>query len=247
MALQADPSPDRRIRLNKERVLRAAIDVADDGGIDSLTMRKVAQQLGVEAMSLYYYVANKDDLLDEIVDIVVGEIELPAGGPDWKAALRASAISAHAVLVRHPWACGLMSGSAVRPARLRYMESILRRLRDAGFSAALTHHAYHALDSHIVGFTLWEVGYPEEPELMDLAATFLQQLAVEDYPYLAEHIEVHLSSESGEESEFEFGLGLILDGLERLKDAAWPMASEPLDLAPTVRRTELSANRVSKS
>ena len=220
MASQANPTEDRRGRLSKERVLLAAIDIADRGGIDSLTMRKVAQDLGVEAMSLYYYVANKDDLLDEIVDIVVGEIELPANGPDWKAGLRASAVSAHAVLVRHPWACRLMNGSAVRPARLRYMESILRRLREAGFSPAMTHHAYHALDSHIVGFTLWEVGFPEEPELMDLAATFLQELAVADYPYLAEHIEVHLNGDAGEESEFEFGLDLILDGLERLKGAA---------------------------
>jgi len=132
--------------------------------------------------------------------------------------LRTSAISAHDVLRRHPWANGLMMSAGVRPARLRYMESVLRRLREAGFSAGKTHLAYHVLDSHIVGSTLWQAGYAALPQdLTDLAADFLAELSVDDYPFLAEHIEEHLKESTPEdENEFEFGLDLILDGLERL-------------------------------
>jgi len=227
----AEPSGRPRPPLSADRVLRAAIGLADEGGIESLTMRKLAQELGVEAMSLYHHVANKDDLLDGMFDIVVSEIGLPSAGTEWNVALRSSAISAHDVLLRHPWASRLWSGTTVRPARLRYMDSVLGRLREAGFSAAMTHHAYHALDSHIVGFTLWETGYPPDPELVELASTFLQELSVEDYPFLAEHVEYHLNVPNHDESEFEFGLGLILDGLERLRDAgrdSRPVASSDL-------------------
>src|SRR3990172_9394989 len=149
MATQPHASPEPRVPLSRERVLRAAIGLDDEGGIESLSMRKLGQRLGVEAMSLYYHAANKDDILDGIVDIVVSEIDVPSGGGDWKAAMRASAISAHEVLLRHPWAASLiLSGPTVRPARLRYMDSILGCLREAGFSAEMTDHAYHALDSH---------------------------------------------------------------------------------------------------
>src|SRR5207249_9785500 len=113
-----------------------------------------------EAMTLYYYVTKKDDILDGILDLVVSEIEVPPSEGEWKAALRRSAISAHQVLLRHPWACSLMMSPArIRPARMQYMESLLGRLREAGCSGNMTHHAYHGLDSHILGFTLWEVGY----------------------------------------------------------------------------------------
>ncbi len=223
MASQADRGAAPRVPLSRDRVLRAAIALADAGGIESLSMRKLAQALGVEAMSLYYYVAKKDDLLDGIVDLVVSEFELPADGADWKAAIRKSAISAHEVLLRHRWACSLMMSSpGVSPARIRYMESLLRCLRQGGFSAELTCHAYHALDSHIVGFTLWELTFPaDSQELADIAASFLRELPVDEYPYLAEHIEQHLTGSSpDEEGEFEFGLDLILDGLERLRDRA---------------------------
>jgi AcrR family transcriptional regulator len=217
MASQTDPSAPSRVPLSLDRVLRTAVDLADAAGIESLTMRKLAQELGVEAMSLYYYVSKKDDLLDRMIDIVVSEFELPPGGPDWKAALRRSAISAHDVLSRHPWAGSLVTSASVRSARLRYMDAILRRLREAGFSIEMTHHAYHALDSHIIGFTLWEVGFPAETELLDLAATFLEQLPVDEYPYLAEHIQHHLADTGDEAGEFEFGLDLLLDGLDRLR------------------------------
>lgn len=222
MAVQSDPSAEPRTPLSKERVLRAAITLADEGGIEALTMRKLAQELGVEAMSLYYHVANKDDILDGIVDTVVSEIEVPSKEVAWKAAIRQSAISAHDVLLRHPWACRLMlSHTRVLLGRLRYMDSLLATLREGGFSPEMTHHAYHALDSHIMGFTLWEASFTFTAEdLPKLGATFLQELPTGEYPYLVEHVEQHLDESSREdEGEFEFGLDLILDGLERLRQA----------------------------
>lgn len=191
-------------------------------------MRKLGQALGVEAMSLYKHVANKDDILDGIVDLVLSEIELPSAEEDWEAAIRKCAISAHDALQRHPWACSLiMSSTRVRPARLRYMESLLRRLREAGFSGEATYHAYHALDSHILGFTLWQVGHVmpgdaprirNKEELAVFVATFLPGLSPDEYSYLLEHAEQHLTEGSHkEEGEFEFGLRLILDGLKRIR------------------------------
>ena len=195
--------------------------LADASGLESLSMRRLGQQLGVEAMSLYNHVANKDDILDGIVDLVVSEIEVPASDAEWKSAMRRSAISAHDALQRHPWANAIMISAGVRSARLRYMESVLRRLREAGFSPEMTHHAYHALDSHIVGFALWQAGYAALPQdLSDLAAAFLRDVPAAEYPYLVEHVEQHLTESDGDDvSEFEFGLELILDGLERMRDA----------------------------
>jgi AcrR family transcriptional regulator len=202
-------------------VLQAAIGLADEAGIESLSMRRLGQELGVEAMSLYNHVANKDDILRAIVDMVLSEFELPVPGSDWKADIRGTAISAHEVLVRHPWAASLMwSATGASPARWRYMDAILGCLREAGFSADMTDHAYHALDSHITGFTLWEVQVQIDPEtLPDLAATFLRELPVDDYPYLVEHVHQHLKERRpDDEGAFAFGLDLILDGLERLRD-----------------------------
>ena len=223
MARRAGPIAEPRAPLSRDRVLRAAIDLADRGGIDSLSMRKLAEALGVEAMSLYYYVANKDDLLRLMVDLVLRETDVPAGAAGWQAAIRRSAVSAHDVLLRHPWACSLMlSPKHISPARVRYAEWLLGRLRQAGFSTELTHHAYHALDSHITGFTLWQLSFPFEAEqLADVAATFLRELPVDEYPYLAEHVEWHLTeTRDDDEGEFAFGLDLILDGLERMRDMA---------------------------
>ena len=196
--------------------------LADDGGIESLSMRKLGLALGVEAMSLYNHVANKDDLLDGIVDAVTSEIEVPPPDVDWKEAIRRTAISSHEVFLRHRWACSLlMRGSRVSPLRMRWMEAVLRTLREAGFSADMTHHAYHALDSHITGFTLWQVSMPFETkeELVDLAEGFLREVPADEYPYVIEHAEQHLAPSSPDGgTEFEFGLELILDGLERLRD-----------------------------
>ena len=222
MTTRAEPGTEPRTPLSRERVLRAAIRMADENGFEALTMRKLAAGLGVQAMSLYNHVASKDDIRDGIVDLVMQEIALPAPGADWKTALRRSAMSAHDVLVSHPWACSLMmSTSSVSTARLDWMEGVLRTLREAGFSANLTHHAYHALDSHITGFTLWQVGlFQDTEELTTMAEGFLRSLVVDEYPYLAEHIREHLEESSPDEkTEFEFGLDLILDGIERIRDA----------------------------
>jgi len=214
---------EKRVPLSRERVIDAAIGLADAQGIEALSMRRLAQELGVEAMSVYHHVANKDEILDGIVEVVLEEFELPQPGAEWKAAVHRTARSAHEVLVRHPWAANLiLSGAGTGAARLRYMDSILGSLRQAGFSAEMTDHAYHALDSHIMGFTLWQVGMNlgSDEHLKELAATFLAQLDIAEFPYLAEHVEQHLKPRDPDDSgEFEFGLRLILDGLERLLPA----------------------------
>lgn len=222
MVTQASARGATRIPLSRDRVLRAAIDLADASGIESLTMRRLAQELGIEAMTLYYHVANKDDILTGMVDVVVSEMEAPRAHVDWKASLRTSAISAYEVLVRHQWAANLvLSGPGVSPARLRHMNGILGVLRTAGFSPEMTDHAYHALDSHIMGFALWvgSMNFGSEENLKAMAAEFLRTLARDDLPHLAEHVDQHLKpSDPNDEGEFAFGLDLILDGLERLRD-----------------------------
>ena len=226
---KTDSRSRSRAPLSRERVLDAAIRLADEGGIESLTMRRLARELGVEAMSLYNHVANKGDLVDAMVDLVVSEIELPATSDTWDVAVRECAISAHEVLLRHPWSCSLVMSTTstriARNARVRYMEWLLGRLREAGFSAELTYHAYHALDSHILGFTLWELGHSGaanavrgDKDFADFAASFVRELRAADYPYLAEHAEQHVAAFGDQgTSEFEFGLDLILDGLERAR------------------------------
>jgi AcrR family transcriptional regulator len=209
-----------RAPLTRELVLDAALRLADGGGIEGLSMRKLGQALGVEAMSLYNHVADKDDILAGIFELAFREIDVPSADADWRAAIGGTAISAHDALVRHPWAAGLMfSPAAVSPGRLRWMECVLETFRKAGFSPNMTHHAYHALDSHITGFTLWQVSIPfSADDLPAIGATFLSGLPADEYPYLAEHIEQHLTEPTGDDvSEFEFGLNLILDGLERLR------------------------------
>jgi AcrR family transcriptional regulator len=223
MATNTERRTPARVPLSRERVLRAALDLADRDGIEALSMRRLGQELGVEAMSLYNHVANKDDILAGLVDIVVGEIDLPSRSAGWKSAMRHSAISAHDILLRHRWACALINSATgdVGPARRRYMDAVLGCLRDGGFSVELTHHGYHALDSHIIGFTLWQLGFPfaSDDEMQDLAGDFLRQLPAEDFPHLAEHVLHHLRESSDEDqSEFDFGLDLILDGLERARE-----------------------------
>jgi AcrR family transcriptional regulator len=230
MSQDARKRPQSRTPLSRERVLHAAVRLADKNGIESLTMRKLARALGVEAMSLYNHVANKGDLVDGIVDLVVSEIELPSNTGDWELAIRECAISAHETLRKHPWACSLvMSPTTTRTARAawrRFMEWLLGRLRESGFSPELTYHAYHAIDAHILGYTLWQLGHSvgaadlrTSEALRELAAGFLRELQLSDYPFVAEHVEQHLSPLS-EENGFEFGLDLILDGLKRAAAAA---------------------------
>lgn len=206
-------------------MLRAAVELADEQGIDALSMRRLGERLGVEAMSLYNHVANKEDLLDGIVELVHAEVEPPVPGGDWKGELRRTAVSSYEVFSRrHRWACALsLATPRASPVRLAWMEAVLGTLRQAGFSPNLTHHAYHALESHITGFTLWIVSMPFEThdELVDLAQSFLPQIPADRYPYVIEHAHEHLLPPDPEEpTEFEFGLDLILDGLERLRDAS---------------------------
>ena len=213
--------PKKRQPLSRDRVLQAAIGLADEGGIEALSMRKLAQELGVEAMSLYNHVANKDDIVDGMLELAAKEIEPPSGEGDWKAILRRSAISAHETLRRHRWAAGLwMSRGGASPTRLRYGDSVLRTFREAGFSEDLTYHAFHTFQAHVVGYTMQELNFPfEEEELKHLAATFLREFPVDDYPYLAEHIAQHAEPAEEHEGTFEFGLDLMLDSLERLREA----------------------------
>jgi AcrR family transcriptional regulator len=210
--------------MSRDRVLEAAIALADAGGIESLTMRRLAQELGVEAMTLYYYVANKEEILNGIADLIVSEIELPSAGGDWKAELRRTAISAHRVLLRHPWAANLvLSASGFSEARMQYMNALLGCLREAGFSAEMTDLAYHALESHIMGFTLWVVGMNlgTDEDVAALATDFLREFPRERLPHLAEHIEQHMKPRSpDDEGAFAFGLDLLLDGLEGQRNAA---------------------------
>jgi AcrR family transcriptional regulator len=222
MAKRVESRRAPRVPLSRERVLRAAIELADDGGIEALSMRRLGQELGVEAMSLYNHVANKDDLLDGITNVVLSEIELPSDAEGWRTAVRRSAISAHDLLRRHRWASSLaLSPARNIPVRVRNMEWLLRTFREAGFSADLTYHAYHAVDSHIWGFTLWELGHTITPdEIGDLATAFLRDFPPAEYPYVHEHVGQHIAGFGRDVSAFELVLDLILDGLERARAAA---------------------------
>ncbi len=204
-------------------MLRAAVDLADAFGIASLSMRKLGEELGVEAMSLYNHVANKDDVLDGMVDVVFGEIELPLHGRKWKPAMRARAISAREVLSRHPWATGLMDSRATPgPATLRHHDAVIGSLRSGGFTVALTAHAFSVLDSYIYGFAMQEASLPFDTpeETVELAQAIMAQLPVDEYPHLTELTVEHVLQPGYDYAEeFAFGLDLILDGLERARDA----------------------------
>ena len=209
----------RRKPLNRERILDTALSLVDEEGIEALSMRKLGQALGYEAMSLYNHVANKDDLLDGILDLVLAEMEPPdpAGG---MASIRSSSVSAHEALTRHPWAAGLlMSPKRIRPARLQFMDALLGALREAGFSAETTYTAYHVLDAHIIGFSLWASTHGSVPDIEDVRGFLDRIVPAATYPHLHEHGVQHL--EDGPHRKvrtFEYALDLLLDGLERSRD-----------------------------
>ena len=212
--------------MNKERVLQAAVTVAVRDGIEALTMRKVADELGAGAMSLYYYVPNKEQLLDEMIDIVFSEIDAPTTDVDWKTAMRNRAISTRDALRRHPWAVGLMEGRTTHgPANLSLHNAVLGCLRAAGFSLEMTVHAYSVLDAYIYGFALQETDMsPETAD--DFAAEAQRQMqeyeaVLANYPHLVEVVGGYVA-ESGYDyaTEFVFGLDLILDALEQRRDTA---------------------------
>jgi AcrR family transcriptional regulator len=197
------------------------VRLADEGGIEAVSMRRVAKELGVEAMSLYNHVANKDEVLGGIIDLVAGEIELPADSSDWKSAIRQSAISTRDMFLRHRWASGLwMTAQGAGAARIRRGDWMLRTLREAGLSPDLTYHAYHIVESHILGFTFQQLSFPYKPEeISGMAERFLQRLPADDFPDFVEHVKQHLEPREGE-GGFELGLDLVLDSLERLRDTA---------------------------
>jgi AcrR family transcriptional regulator len=202
--------------------LRAAIRLADEGGLESVSMRRLGQVLRVEAMSLYKHVANKDDILDGMADLVMGDFEVPSGDVDWKTAIRRGAISAHQALLRHPWASSLIeSRLSAGPARLRYLDALIGVLSGAGFTMQTAQRAIMALDSHTYGFVLQELAWPFDVEnAPELAATFARGLPAGEYPNLLAMAGMVATTPGGVPAGFEFGLDLILDGLERLRDTA---------------------------
>ena len=230
--------PARREPLTRDRVLDAAVRLADESGIDAVTMRKVGEVLGVEAMSLYNHVANKDALLDGMVDRVFAEIDMPSDD-NWNAAMRGRAISARAALGRHRWAIGRMeSRRSPGSENLAHHNAVLGCLRRAGFTVELTAHAYALLDSYIYGFALQEATLPFETgeETVELAQEILEQTA-ENYPYLAEFVVEH-AMQPGYDfgNEFEIGLDLILDSLDRALRATTRAGSRAPATRPRRRR-----------
>jgi AcrR family transcriptional regulator len=216
-----EAGPERRLSLTRERVLEAAIDLADREGLDGVSMRRLGQELGVEAMSLYTHVRSKEDLLDGMADAVVGAIPRPAGGEDWKATLRSTILGARGVLARHRWAPRMIETRlAPGPATLGYMDAVVGILREGGFSIDLTHHAMHVLGSRMMGFTqeLYDDSEGTDP---DAAAAFAREMG-DAFPNVAA-VALAASHDGGlgpcdDDVEFGFALELILDGLERLRD-----------------------------
>ncbi len=211
------PSPPP---LSRGQILHIALHLADEGGLNALSMRKVAQELGVKAMSLYNHVANKDDIIDGIVDIVVSEIELPHFDLDWKTAMRQRAFSTHEVLLKHPWAAmAIMSRINVGPAMLRYVDTTIGCLREAGFSWEMADHAWNAIDSHIYGFTLQELNFPiEASEYAETAESFISYIPPDQYPYMHQLSLYVIDGSYDGLHDFEFGLDFVLDGLDKLRE-----------------------------
>jgi AcrR family transcriptional regulator len=208
-----------RPRLSRDKVLHGALAVADAGGIASLTIRSLAGQLGVKPMSVYHHVANKEEILDGLVDLVFGEIELPVPGRDWRSEMHRRAGSARSVLGRHRWAIGLLeSRRSPGPATLQHHDAVLGTLLAAGFSRAMTAHAYALIDSYVYGFALQEASLPfEGPESVgEVAGPIMELMAGGAYPHMVEMAtSYYLQPGYDFADEFEFGLDLILDGLER--------------------------------
>lgn len=208
--------------LSRERILQTALRLADEGGLEALSMRKVAQELGVKAMSLYNHVASKDDIIDGMVDIVVGKIDLPRFDLDWKIAMRQRALSAHEVLLKHPWAAiAIMSRINIGPAMLRYVDRTIGCLREAGFSWKMADHAWNAIDSHIYGFTLQELNFPVEASAYaETAESFIAHIPPDQYPYMHQLSLYIIDGSYDGLYDFEFGLDFVLDGLDRLRERA---------------------------
>ncbi len=210
-----------RTPLSRERAIEAAVALADREGIGAVTMRRLARELGVEAMSLYHHVANKDEILDGMVDLVFAGIPLPEDEPDWKIAMRERAESVRSALLQHRWAIGLTESRAhPGPATLRHHDWVIGCCRRAGFSVRMTAHAYSLLDSYIFGFVLQEVNLPfsDDQDLEPIVDEMMAPFAMDEYPHLRElTVDAVLQQGYSYESEFGFGLGLVLDALEPLR------------------------------
>jgi AcrR family transcriptional regulator len=219
MPAQASTEVVKRIPLTRDRVLRGALTVADAAGLGSLTMRSLAEELGVKPMAVYHHVKNKEEILDGIIDAVFSEIDLPPSELPWRPALRHRSCSARRVLAQHPWATPLMESRLnAGPATLRHHDAVLGTMRRAGFSIVMTAHAYSVLDSYIYGFALQEAGLPfDSPEsAAEMGRLFLEHFPAKEFPYLAECTVKHILREGYDYSEeFEFGLDLVLDGIEQ--------------------------------
>jgi AcrR family transcriptional regulator len=209
----------RRAPLSPDRVLRAALRMADQGGLESLSMRNLAAALKVEAMSLYKHVKSKEDILSGLVELVVGEIDVPAPGGDWRVAMRRRAICAHTVLIRHPWATMLfVSRANVGPNMLRYVDATIGCLREGGFSYPLADHAWNALDAYIYGFTLAKLNFPFEPsEYAAAAKQFIHMIPAAQFPHLHGMSQEVIAGRHDGLNQIELGLDLLLDGLERMR------------------------------
>jgi AcrR family transcriptional regulator len=222
MAKKTQKKPVRRKLLSREKVLSAALKMVDEGGIESLSMRNLAQTLKVEAMSLYNHVSNKEAILDGLVELVASEIAVPAVGDDWRAAMRQRARSAHAVLMRHPWATMLfVSRMNIGPTMLHYVDATIGCLRAAGFSYPLADHAWNAIDAYIYGFTLQKLNFPLDPaQYAAAAAQFLPLIPVEQFPYLNGMSQEVIAGRHDGLHQLELGLELLLDGLEGMRARA---------------------------
>ena len=226
MATQVDVGAQPRVPLSRERVLRAAVALADEGGVDALSMRRIAQELGVVPMALYKHVSNKDELLDGMVDVVVGEIDPPPSGTDWKTTIRQRVLSARSALLRHPWASRVLeSRTDPTPTVLQYMDSMIGIFRAGGFSIDLTHHAMHAMGSRLLGFS--QELFDDSVDLDPAATAVMLQRMAGRYPSITELVTAITHDDASvvgqgcdDQFEFEFALDLLLDGLERLRDTA---------------------------
>jgi AcrR family transcriptional regulator len=219
MTTQAEKRAQGRAPLSRELVLRTALTIADRGGLESLSMRKLGQELGVEAMALYYHFANREEIVDGIVDLVFGEMDLPPDGEDWRRAMRQRAISLRDALLRHRWAIGLMeSRHTPGPANLRHHDAVIGSLRAGGFDMAMAAHAYSLLDAYIYGFALTKMNLPFDAttDIAEMAESMLAPFPLGQYPNLADFITEHAMKPGYDfADEFEYGLDVILDGLER--------------------------------
>ena len=223
MAVARPESAQRRSPLTRGRVLKAAIGLADREGIEAVSMRRLGTELGIEAMSLYTHVRGKDDLLDGMIELVIGEIPIHRDGADWKDSLRTTILSARSVVLRHPWAPRVIeSRDDPGTSGLRYYDAVMGILREGGFSLAMTHHAIHLLGSRLLGFT--QDLFDDSPDVSQEAMKEMAAAVADTHPYVAEMAlgATHDGALGGcdDDVEFAFGLDLILDGLEPLRDPA---------------------------